>query len=134
MDQPRTDRTDRTIEDAPPGAVSRGRALQAEQMDEIGGTPTTPAVPQPMFTGMVKGAVIGAVVGALLLTPLAFADILDLSLAARLVICWIAGAAAGATMGAVFTAGARSEQANEENQEYIYGEDPHERRQGPGIG
>jgi len=133
MDQPAASRTDRTIEDAPPGAADRARAAQAEQMDELGGPPTSPSLPRPMATGMVKGAVIGAVIGAVVLTPLALAPILDLPVVARLVICWIAGAAAGATMGAVFTAGARSEQANAENQEYLYGEDPHERRQGPGV-
>ena len=134
MDQPASSRTNRSVEDAPREVVNDGRALQAEQMNEIGGTPTTPSLPKAMSTGMVKGAVIGGIVGALLLTPLALANILDLPLMARLAICWIAGAAAGATMGAVFTAGARSEQANAENQEYLYGEDPHERREGPGIG
>lgn len=134
MDQPAASRSHRTVEDAPPGAASRGRAAQAEQMDELGGTPTTPTLPSPMATGMAKGAVIGAVVGAVLLTPLALAPILDLPVIARLVICWVAGAAAGATMGSVFTAGARTEKANAENQEYLYGEDPRERRQGPGIG
>ena len=134
MDQPASSRPDRTIEDVGPDAASRARAGQAEQMEELGGTPTTPTVPAPMARGMAKGALVGAVVGALLLTPLAIAPILDLPVFARLVICWIAGAAAGATMGAVFLAGARGEQANAENQEYLYGEDPHERREGPGIG
>ena len=120
MDQPASSRPDRTIEDVGPDAASRARAGQAEQMEELGGTPTTPTVPAPMARGMAKGALVGAVVGALLLTPLAIAPILDLPVFARLVICWIAGA--------------RGEQANAENQEYLYGEDPHERRQGPGIG
>jgi len=133
MDHARASHPDRTVEAAPPGEVDRRRAAQAQQMDELGATATTPTVPKPMFQGMVKGAVIGAVVGALLLTPLAFADILDLSLAARLVVCWIAGAAAGATMGAVFLAGARGEASNPENQEYVYADGPHQRREGPGL-
>lgn len=133
MDHARATQPDRTVESAPPGEVSRRRAVQAHQMDDLGGTPTTPAVPKPMFAGMVKGAVIGAIVGALLLTPLALADILDLPLIARLAICWIAGAAAGSTMGAVFLAGAKGEKANLENQEYVYADGPHQRREGPGL-
>jgi len=133
MDHASASHPDRTVESAPPGEVDRRRASQAQQMDELGGTPTTPAVPAPMAKGMAKGALIGAFVGALLLTPLALADILDLPVMARLVICWIAGAAAGGTMGAVFLAGARGEKANLENQEYVYADGPHERRDGPGL-
>jgi hypothetical protein len=133
MDQPQARDKDRPVEPAPQGEVDRRRAAQAQQMDELGGTPTTPSLPRPMFSGMVKGAAVGAIVGAILLTPLALVPILDLELVARLVIVWIAGAAAGATMGSVFFAGARSEGENPENQEYIYADGPDERRRGPGF-
>lgn len=133
MDQPQAPRRDRTVEPAPQGEVDRRRAAQAEQMDEIGGTPTTPSLPKPMFAGAAKGAVIGAVIGALVLTPLALANILDLPLMARLAICWIAGAAAGGTMGAVFGGGAQAEADNPENEEYVYADGPNERREGPGV-
>ncbi len=121
----------RIVESTDAADVSRKRASQAREVDD-GGTPTTPTLPGPMASGMVKGAVIGAVVGALLLTPLAFADILDLALFAKLVIVWIAGAAAGAAMGAVFLAGARAEDANPENDEYVYADGTRGRREGPG--
>jgi predicted phage tail protein len=133
MDQPEAPRRDRTVEPAPQREVERRRAAQAEQMDEVGGTPTTPSLPKPMFAGAAKGAVIGAIVGAIILTPLALAPILDLPVMARLAICWIAGAAAGATMGAVFGGGAQAEAENPENEEYIYAEGPNERRDGPGL-
>lgn len=133
MDQPQAPRRDRTVEPAPQGEVDRRRAAQAEQMDELGGTPLTPTLPKPMFAGAAKGAVIGAIVGAIILTPLALAPILDLPVMARLVICWIAGAAAGSTMGAVFGGGAKAEADNPENEEYVYAEGPDERRDGPGL-
>lgn len=121
----------RTVESTDVADVSRKRAEQARQVDDLGGTPTTPTLPRPMASGMVKGAVIGAVVGALLLTPLAFADLLDLSLVAKLAVVWIAGAAAGAAMGAVFLAGAQAEDANPENEEYVYADGASGRREGP---
>jgi len=133
MDQPQAPRTDRTVETAPPGEVDARRAAQAAQTGELGATPTTPTVPRPMARGAAKGALTGAVIGALLLTPLALAPILDLPVIARLAICWIAGAAAGATMGAVFFAGAKAEGENPENQEYVYADGPEERRDGPGF-
>ncbi|MFP5321246.1 MAG: hypothetical protein ACLGIC_05285 [Acidimicrobiia bacterium] len=133
MDKPQASRRDRTVEPAPPGEVDARRSAQVHQTDDLGGTPTTPALPRQMFSGMVKGALVGGIIGALLLTPLAFANILDLDLWLRLVIVWIAGAAAGSTMGAVFFAGARSEGENPENQEYVYADGPHERRDGPGF-
>ena len=133
MDQPNASQSNRTIEPAPQEEVDRRRAAQAGQMDDLGGHPTVPTLPRPMFSGMVKGAVVGAIIGAILLTPLALAPILDLPVLARLGIVWIAGAAAGATMGAVFFAGARSEGENPENQEYVYADGPNERRRGPGF-
>ena len=133
MDHREASHPDRRVDEATRSEVEQRRAAQAHQMDELGGTPTTPAVPAPMFSGMVKGAVVGAIVGAILLTPLALAPILDLPVLARLVIVWIAGAAAGATMGAVFFAGARGEGENPENQEYMYADGPGERRDGPGF-
>ncbi len=87
-----------------------------------------------MSRGMVKGAVIGAVVGALVLSPLAFADILELDFPVRLLIVLIAGAAAGATLGSVFLAGAKAENENPENDEYVYADGAStERRGGPGL-
>jgi len=133
MDQPNPERHDRTIEPASQAEVDARRAAQVHQLDDLGGHPTVPTVPRPMASGAVKGALIGAIVGALLLTPLALAPILDLPMMARLAICWIAGAAAGATMGAVFGAGARAEGENPENQEYVYADGPDERRDGPGF-
>ncbi|HEU5084729.1 MAG TPA: hypothetical protein VFU14_15410 [Acidimicrobiales bacterium] len=121
----------RVVESTDAADVSRKRVTQAREVDD-GGTPTTPTLPRPMATGMVKGAVIGAIVGALLLTPLAFADILELGLVAKLAVVWIAGAAAGAAMGAVFLAGARAEDANPENDEYVYADGTSGRREGPG--
>lgn len=121
----------RIVESTDAADVSRKRASQAREVND-GGTPTTPTLPGPMASGMVKGAVIGAVVGALGLTPLAFADILDLALFAKLVVVWIAGAAAGGAMGAVFLAGARAEDANPENDEYVYVDGTSGRREGPG--
>lgn len=124
----------RTIEDHDPADVDLRRGEQAHQVDHLGGTPTTPTLPTPMSNGMVKGAAIGAVVGALLLSPLAFADILDLDLPVRLLIVLIAGAAAGATLGAVFLAGAKAEKQNPENAEYLYADGAsHDRREGPGL-
>jgi hypothetical protein len=114
--------------------VDHRRAEQARQTDELTGTPTTPVLPPAMGSGMVKGALVGAVVGALVLTPLGFANILDLDLMVRLVIVWIAGAAAGATLGAVFFAGAKAEMSNPENDEYTYADGAsHDRREGPGL-
>ncbi len=124
----------RTIEAHDPADIDRRRGEQAHQMDDVGGTPTTPTLPQPMSNGMFMGAAIGAVVGALLLSPRAFANILDLDFPIRLVIVLIAGAAAGATLGAVFLAGAQAEAANPENDEYIYADGASsERQEGPGV-
>jgi|SRR3546814_926977 hypothetical protein len=124
----------RIIEDVGQAEVDHRRGEQARQTDELLGTPTTPTLPPSMASGMVKGGVIGAVVGALVLTPLAFADILDLDLPVRLLIMWIAGAAAGATLGAVFFGGAKAEMENPENDEYVYADGPsHDRRDGPGL-
>lgn len=124
----------RPVENATQGEVDRRRAEQARQMDEVGGTPTTPSLPGSMASGMTKGAMIGAVIGAVLLTPLALVPILDMSVVARLVIVWIAGAAAGAAAGAVYLAGARAESSNPENDEYVYGEGTDgSRREGPGL-
>lgn len=124
----------RIVEDVGQAEVDRRRGEQAGETDEVLGTPTTPALPQPMGSGMVKGGLIGAVVGAVLLTPLAFADILDLALPVRLVIVWIAGAAAGAALGGVFFGGAKAEMENPENDEYVYADGAgHDRRQGPGL-
>lgn len=124
----------RVVESADQAEVDHRRSEQVRQTGELGGTPTTPTLPAPMASGMVKGALIGAVVGALLLTPLGFANILDLDLMVRLVIVWVAGAAAGATLGAVFLAGAKAETSNPENDEYVYADGPsHDRRQGPGL-
>lgn len=123
----------RPVEPAPRGEVDRRRAAQAQQVDETGGTPTTPSLPRPMFSGMVRGGVIGAVVGAIVLTPLAFAPLLGLSLIVKLVIVWIAGAAAGAAAGAVFSAGSKAEGTNAENEEYLYASGVEgRRREGPG--
>lgn len=122
------------VEPATQAEVNRRRDAQAGQTDELLGTPTTPALPSSMGKGMFAGAGIGAVVGALLLTPLAFANILDLDFFVRLVIVWVAGAAAGATIGAVFFAGAKAEMDNPENDEYLYADGPSDdRRQGPGL-
>jgi hypothetical protein len=124
----------RIVEPSHQSEVDHRRAEQAGETDEVLGTPTTPTLPQPMATGMVKGGLIGAVVGAILLTPLAFANILDLDLPVRLVIVWIAGAAAGAALGGVFFGGAKAEMENPENDEYTYGDGPSDdRQQGPGI-
>lgn len=124
----------RTVEAHDPADVDRRRGEQVHQLDDLGSSVTTPALPAPMSSGMVKGALIGAVVGALLLSPLAFANILDLDLPVRLVVVLIAGAAAGAAMGAVFLAGAKAEQANPENDEYIYADGASsERQDGPGV-
>ena len=115
-----TEDGNRVVEPATQAEVDRRRAGQARQMDDLGGTPTTPTLPGSMASGMLKGSLVGAIVGAILLTPLAFAPILELSLMAKLVIVWIAGAAAGATIGAVFFAGAKAEAHNPENREYVY--------------
>lgn len=124
----------RIVEPATHREVDRRRGEQAGETDEVLGTPTTPALPHSMGSGMVKGGAIGAVVGAVLLTPLAFADILDLALPVRLVIVWIAGAAAGAALGGVFFGGAKAEMENPENDEYVYADGAgHDRRQGPGL-
>lgn len=122
------------VESARQAQVDHRRGQQAGETDEVLGTPTTPALPRPMGSGMVKGGLVGAIVGALLLTPLAFADILDLELPVRLVIVWIAGAAAGAALGGVFFGGAKAEMQNRENDEYIYADGAgHDRREGPGL-
>lgn len=124
----------RTVESSDQADVDLRRDAQAHQMDDLGGTPTTPTLPAPMAGGMVKGAVIGGVIGAIVLTPLAFADILELDLMVRLVIVWVAGAAAGSTLGAVFFGGAKAEMDNPENDEYVYADGPSDdRRQGPGL-
>lgn len=124
----------RIVEDAGQAEVDRRRGEQAGETDEALGTPTTPALPQPMGSGMVKGGLIGAIVGAIVLTPLAFANILDLDLPVRLVIVWIAGAAAGAALGGVFFGGAKAEMENPENDEYTYADGAGDaRRQGPGL-
>lgn len=125
----------RTVETGDQAEVDSRRGEQARQTDELLGTPTTPTLPPSMASGMVKGGVIGAFVGALVLTPLGFAEILELDLIMRLVIVWIAGAAAGATMGSVFFAGAKAENENPENDEYIYADGANsERQEGPGVG
>lgn len=131
--QARGTQKDRPVEPAPQGEVDQRRAQQAHQVDDLAGTPTTPVVPKQMFSGMLKGAAIGAVVGAVVLSPLALVPILDLPAMSRLIICWIVGAVAGGTMGAVFLAGARSETTNPENEEYLYAGTPNERRDGPGL-
>lgn len=124
----------RIVESADHAEVDQRRGDQASETDEVLGVPTTPTLPEPMATGMVKGGLIGAVIGALLMTPLAFANILDLDLAWRLAIVWIAGAAAGAALGGVFFGGAKAEMENPENDEYTYGDGPSDdRQQGPGI-
>lgn len=124
----------RVVEPAGQAEVDHRRGEQAGETDEVLGTPTTPTLPQPMAAGMVKGGLIGAVIGAIVLTPLAFADILDLALPVRLVIVWIAGAAAGAALGGVFFGGAKAEMENPENDEYLYADGAsHERREGPGL-
>jgi hypothetical protein len=124
----------RTVESSDQADVDLRRTEQARQTDEAVGPPTTPALPRSMAGGMVKGGVMGAVIGALVLTPLAFANILELDLFVRLIIVWVAGAAAGATVGAVFFGGADAERENPENDEYIYADGPsHDRREGPGL-
>lgn len=139
MDEPKDPRHpskhgNRVVEPAHQDDVDRLRGDQVRQTDELLGTPTTPALPPSMSIGMVKGGLIGAVIGALLLTPLAFADILDLDLMVRLVIVWIAGAAAGAALGGVFFGGAKAEADNPENDEYVYADGAgHDRRDGPGL-
>src|SRR3546814_15852645 len=102
----------RIIEDVGQAEVDHRRGEQARQADELLGTPTTPTLPPSMASGMVKGGVIGAVVGALVLTPLAFADILALALPVRLLIMWIAGPAPDAPLGPVFFRGAQPEMEN----------------------
>lgn len=140
MDEPQDPRHpanhgNRIVDSAGQSEVDQRRAEQAGETDEALGTPTTPTLPPAMASGMVKGGLIGAVVGAVLLTPLAFANILDLDLPVRLVIVWIAGAAAGAALGGVFFGGAKAERENPENDEYTYADGPSEdRRQGPGLG
>ena len=122
------------VETTDQAEVDFRRGEQARQTDEMAGPPTTPALPASMASGMVKGSLIGAVIGAILLTPLAFADILDLDLPVRLIIIWIAGAAAGAAMGGVFFGGAKAEMSNPENDEYVYADGAgHDRRDGPGL-
>lgn len=124
----------RIVEPAHQAEVDQARTDQVRQTDELLGTPTTPALPPSMGVGMVKGGLIGAVIGAIVLTPLAFADILELDLIVRLIIVWIAGAAAGAALGGVFFGGAKAEMDNPENDEYTYADGPSdERRQGPGL-
>lgn len=124
----------RVVESGDQGEVDRRRGEQARQTDELLGTPTTPALPPSMSVGMVKGGLIGAVIGALVLTPLAFANILDLDLPVRLIIVWIAGAAAGAALGGVFFGGAKAEMENPENDEYVYADGAgQDRREGPGL-
>lgn len=124
----------RIVEPVGRSEVDRRRAEQAGETDEVLGTPTTPALPRPMGSGMVKGGLVGAIVGAIVLTPLAFANILDLDLPVRLVIVWIAGAAAGAALGGVFFGGAKAEMENPENDEYTYADGAgDDRRQGPGL-
>lgn len=124
----------RVVETADQAEVDHRREEQVRQTDELLGTPTTPALPPSMAGGMVKGAVIGGIVGALLLTPLAFADILELDFIVRLIIVWIAGAAAGAALGGVFFGGAKAEMDNPENDEYVYADGAgHDRRDGPGL-
>lgn len=124
----------RVTESADHVEVDQRRGEQAGETDEVLGTPTTPTLPSPMATGMVKGGLVGAIVGAILLTPLAFANILDLDLPVRLVIVWIAGAAAGAALGGVFFGGAKAEMENSENDEYTYADGASDdRRQGPGL-
>lgn len=124
----------RIVESADQAEVDHRRGEQARQTDELLGTPTTPTLPPSMASGMVKGSLIGAIVGALLLTPLAFADILELDLPVRLIITWIAGAAAGGTLGGVFLGGAKAEMENPENDEYVYADGAsHDRRDGPGL-
>lgn len=124
----------RTVDSGSQREVDHRRAEQVRQTDELLGTPTTPTLPPAMATGMVKGGLLGAVVGALLMTPLAFANILELDFIVRLVIVWIAGAAAGATLGAVFFGGGKAEMDNPENDEYIYANGASsDRRDGPGL-
>lgn len=140
MDEPMNPRHprehgNRVVENAGPAEVDRRRGAQAGEADEALGTPTTPALPHSMGSGMVKGGLIGAVVGAVVLTPLAFVDILDLDLLVRLVIVWIAGAAAGAALGGVFFGGAKAEMENPENDDYAYADGADGARQrGPGLG
>lgn len=131
--QARSSQKDRPVEPAPQAEVDQRRAQQAHQVDDLAGTPTTPVVPKQMMSGMLKGALIGAVVGAVVLSPLALVPILDLPAMSRLIICLVVGAVAGGTMGAVFLAGARGETTNPENEEYLYGGTPSERRDGPGL-
>jgi hypothetical protein len=139
MDEPKDPRHpanhgNRVVDPASQSEVDHRRGEQAGETDELLGVPTTPALPNAMASGMVKGGLIGAVVGAVLLTPLAFANILDLDLPVRLVIVWIAGAAAGAALGGVFFGGAKAEMENPENDEYLYADGPSDdRRQGPGL-
>lgn len=124
----------RVVEPAHQAEVDHRRSEQVRQTDELLGTPTTPAVPPSMASGMVKGGVIGAVVGALLLTPIAFFDILELDFVVRLIVVWVAGAAAGAALGGVFFGGAKAEAENPENDEYVYADGAgHDRRDGPGL-
>lgn len=124
----------RVVETTDQAEVDHRRSEQVRQTEDLGGTPTTPTLPAPMAGGMVKGALVGGVLGALLLTPLAFAEILDLDFMVRLVIVWVAGAAAGSTLGAVFFGGAKAEMENPENDEYIYADGPSDdRREGPGL-
>lgn len=124
----------RTVESSDQGQVDHRRGEQVRQTDELLGTPTTPALPPSMTGGMVKGGLVGAVLGALILTPLALANILELDLPVRLIIVWIAGAAAGATLGSVFFGGAKAEMDNPENDEYVYADGAgDDRRDGPGL-
>jgi hypothetical protein len=124
----------RVVETNDQAEVDHRREEQVRQTDELLGTPTTPALPPSMTGGMVKGGVIGAILGALILTPLAFANILELDFFVRLIVVWIAGAAAGAALGGVFFGGAKAEMSNPENDEYVYADGPsHDRRDGPGL-
>ena len=95
-----------------------GRRLVDEQRAETGASgtvgPSTPALPDSMSRGLWRGGLLGALIGAVVLTPAALIDMFDMPLAARLLLVWVVGAAAGAAVGAVFFGGAVAEDETEE--------------------
>jgi hypothetical protein len=87
------------------GAAASVASMKAEMREEADNTIVGPGNFGPFTEEMTKGVVVwvtvGALLGGLLVLPLGFVEILDLSLATRLVIAALVGVATGATAGFV---------------------------------
>lgn len=116
------DAAETTEEVATDGEVEDLHVDQVDETHEVASTPTLPALPEPMWRGLVRGVLLGALLGVVVLVPFGFITIDGLSLTSRLLTLAVVGAVGGGVAGAVYCAGAVAEaDADEDRGELRHG-------------